>query len=327
MSVQASAWAWAVRGLPTHLKLTLLAVADACNADGFGYPGQERIAGLVQCSERQIRYNLAALAKLGLLEVFHRPGDGAGRKSNAYQLRLEVLAVGEATGSVLPLAEQAPPEATGSTAPLAGEATGRVAPREADENPEATGSVAPGNRQCSAGQPEVQRRATGNAAPEETLLLGGGNRKSEGGNRQSGLPTNVSKERQEERKDIPCAARTLGADVPRSAPREPDGFSRFWRAWPDGQRKRGRKMALAAWQMLHLEDQADHIVADVLRRRDHDDFWARGYAPMPQTYLRGARWEDELTHAPPTRSDSPTLRGILALEELKCPRQHPGSLT
>ena len=45
MSVQASAWAWAVRGLPSHLKLTLLAVADACNADGFGFPGQERIAG------------------------------------------------------------------------------------------------------------------------------------------------------------------------------------------------------------------------------------------------------------------------------------------
>jgi hypothetical protein len=100
MSVQA--WAWAVRGLPTHLKLTLLAMADACNADGFGYPGQERIAGLVQCSDRQIRSNLAALAKLGPLEVYHRPGTGADRKSNAYQLRLEVLEVGEATGSRVP---------------------------------------------------------------------------------------------------------------------------------------------------------------------------------------------------------------------------------
>lgn len=136
MSVQASAWAWAVRGLPTHLKLTLLAVADACNADGFGYPGQERIAGLVQCSDRQIRSNLAALAKLGLLEVYHRPGTGADRKSNAYQLRLEVLEVGDATGSTLPLAASGAAEATGSRVPLSGEATGSRAPP-------ATGSVLP----------------------------------------------------------------------------------------------------------------------------------------------------------------------------------------
>jgi hypothetical protein len=160
MSVQASAWAWAVRGLPTHLKLTLLAVADACNADGFGYPGQARIARLVQCSDRQIRSNLAALAKLGLLEVFHRPGTGAGRKSNAYQLRLEVLAVGTATGSELPLAAPwaaEPPEATGSPVPLAEEATG-------SEVPQAIGSVLPvtplatggGNRKWRGRQPEVQ---------------------------------------------------------------------------------------------------------------------------------------------------------------------------
>jgi len=36
MSVQASAWAWSLRGLPSHLKLTLLAIADACNSDGYG---------------------------------------------------------------------------------------------------------------------------------------------------------------------------------------------------------------------------------------------------------------------------------------------------
>ncbi len=296
MSVQASAWAWAVRGLPTHLKLTLLAVADACNADGFGYPGQERIAGLVQCSDRQIRSNLAALAKLGLLEVYHRPGTGAGRKSNAYQLRLEVLEVGEATGSRLPLAAPAATEATGSRVPLSGEATGsRVPP------------------------------ATGSVLPVEVVTTGGATGSAEGGYRKSRLPTNVSLERQIEEPDSPCAARTAGDREPAGLRTEPDGFDRFWQAWPAGQRKRGRKMALAAWRVLHLEAQADAIVADVLRRRDHDDFWARGYAPMPQTYLRGARWEDELTQAPPLRAHSPTLRGILALEELKCPRQPPGS--
>ena len=317
MSVQASAWAWSVRGLPSHLKLTLLAVADACNADGFGFPGQERMAGLVQCSERQIRSNIAALANLGVIEVFHRPGDGAGRKSNAYQLRLEVKDVSAASGSRLPVALDAAAEATGS-----------VAPPETTW-PEATGSVAPEKR---GGQPEVQRRATGSVAQgnrkcsaPENSAFGGGQPEVWGGQPEVRLPPNVSKERQEERKDSLCAARTLGAVLQRSALPEPEGFARFWAAWPDGQRKRGRKMALAAWQTLRLEDQAAAIVADVERRRDHDDFWLRGFTPMPQTYLRGARWEDELTQAPPQRSDSPTMRGILALEDLKwAPPLRPG---
>ncbi len=313
MSVQASAWAWAVRGLPSHLRLTLLAVADACNADGFGYPGQERIAGLVQCGERQIRYNLAALAKLGLLEVFHRPGDGAGRKSNAYQLRLDVQDVSAATGNVLPVAEEAPEETSGNTVP------GQPAIQR-----QITGSLAPGNRQCSAGQEAMQCQATGNAVPEKNAIWGEATGNGEGATGNLGLPTNVSKERQEERKDSMCAARTLGAEVQRSVT-EPPGFARFWAAWPDGQRKRGRKMALAAWQTLHLEDQAAAIVADVERRQVLDDFWLRGFTPMPQTYLRGARWEDELTQAPPQRSDSPTMRGILALEDLKwAPPLRPG---
>lgn len=106
---------------------------------------------------------------------------------------------------------------------------------------------------------------------------------------------------------------------------EPEGFTRFWDAWPAGQRKRGRKDALAAWRALRLEEQAAAIVADVERRRVRDDFWLRGFTPMPQTYLRGARWEDELTQAPPQRSDSPTMRGILALEDLKwAPPLRPG---
>ena len=261
---------------------------------------------------------------MGLIDVFHRPGDGAGRKSNAYQLRLEVLAVSEASGNALPLAPPAPPEATGNTAPLSGEATGSLAPRAADANPEATGNTVPGNRQCSAGQPEVQPLATGNAAPATDVILGGATGNPRGATGNLGLPTNVSKERQEETAKTVCAARTPGAEVPRNVG-EPPGFIRFWAAWPDGQRKRGRKLALGAWMSLRLESQADYIIADVERRRDHDDFWLRGYAPMPQTYLRGARWEDELTQAPPQRSDSPTMRGILALEDLKwAPPLRPG---
>ena len=108
-------------------------------------------------------------------------------------------------------------------------------------------------------------------------------------------------------------------------PGEPPGFARFWATWPAGQRKRGRKDALTAWHALHLEARADAICADVARRAVSDDHWLRGFTPMPQTYLRGARWEDELTQAPPQRSDSPTMRGILALEDLKwAPPLRPG---
>jgi hypothetical protein len=62
MSVQATTWAWTVKGLPTHLRLTLLAIADACNAEGYGYPGQVRLAAQLECSDRQVRSNIANLA-------------------------------------------------------------------------------------------------------------------------------------------------------------------------------------------------------------------------------------------------------------------------
>ena len=139
---------------------------------------------------------------------------------------------------------------------------------------------------------------------------------------------NVSKERQEEKEKTVCAARTAEAEVQRSVtgePGEPPGFARFWATWPAGQRKRGRKDALTAWRALHLEARADAICADVARRAISDDHWLRGYAPMPQTYLRGARWQDELAAPAEQIRPSPIMRGIAALEELKCQYHTPGS--
>ena len=264
MSVQASAWAWSLRGLPSHLKLTLLAIADSCNATGYGYPGQARLAEHLECGERQVRYNVAALAKLGLLEVIIRPGTGEGRRSNAYQLRLERT---QATGNALP-------EATGNALPGA------------------TGNAAPGNRQCSVGQPAIAIAYEPLEEPSEEP--------SECVRAPSAPPQSV---------------------VPGSTP----GFDRFWHAWPAGHRKRARKAALAAWRAHHLEAQADMIVADVLTRAQHDQQWLQGFAPMPQTYLRGARWEDELGAPHEERRPSPILKGILALERFKCPSPTPGS--
>lgn len=264
MSVQASAWAWSVRGLPPHLKITLLAIADACNAEGYGYPGQVRIAYQVQCSDRQIRSNVAALVKLGLIEVFHRPGDGSGRRSNAYQLRMERR---EATGSRLPQASGSP----------------------ARSQPEVEVG---GKRKSGRGHPEAQasyerQQGTSESTPDSYSAL---------------------------------RARRAGDDAG-STP----GFDAFWTAWPTGHRKRGRKTALAAWKTHHLEAKAAMIVADVLHRVGHDEQWLRGFAPMPQTYLRGARWEDELGAPHAERRPSAVLMGVMALEKFKCPPPTPGS--
>ncbi len=264
MSVQASAWAWSLRGLPSHLKLTLLAIADSCNTTGYGFPGQLRLSEQLECCERQVRYNVAALAKLGLLDVIVRPGNGDGRRSNAYQLHLELT---QATGNPLP-------EATGN--PLPG----------------ATGNAAPGNRQCSVKQPAI-------AIASEPLV------------EPSEEPSDTHRAR--------CTPR------PPVATGSTPGFDAFWRAWPAGHRKRARKTALAAWKTHHLEDQADMIIADVRHRTQHDEQWLRGFAPMPQTYLRGARWEDELGAPPVDGRTSPVMKGILALEKFKCPRPKTGS--
>ena len=59
------------------------------------------------------------------------------------------------------------------------------------------------------------------------------------------------------------------------------------------------------------------IIADVIHRARHDEQWLRGFAPMPQAYLRGARWEDELTAPVEQRQTNATLKGILALEKFK----------
>ena len=118
----------------------------------------------------------------------------------------------------------------------------------------------------------------------------------------------------EEPKDTHCALRAPGAGCESDTT---TGFDRFWAAWPAGQRKRGRKNALAAWKIHRLEAKADMIVADVLHRTRHDEQWLKGYVPMPQTYIRGAHWEDELAAPVEQRQTDATMRGILALEKFK----------
>lgn len=289
MSVQASVWAWNVRGLPTHLKLTLLAVADACNADGYGYPGQQRLADQIECSDRQIRRNLQELTARGLLNVIIRPGKGDGRSSNAYQLNLATI-------------------------------HGVAAPGNRTSTTEATGHVGPG-------QPDIYDRSNRTCATEATGHLGQGNRTSGVGQPDIAMSYEPLEEPSDRTADTHRALRAPGGSSVTRSVSEPEGFTRFWDAWPANQRKRGRQGARAVWVAQHLEDLAEMIVADVLMRARLDEQWARGYAPMPQTYLRGARWEDELGAPLATGQPSPTLRGIAALEDLKCQFPIPGSAT
>lgn len=266
MSVQASAWAWSIRDLPPHLRLTLLAIADACNAEGYGFPGQERLGHTLECSDRQVRRNVQALVERGLMAIQIRPGTGEGRRSNAYQLHL--------------------PTATGNRTSKA---------RQPDMQ----------DRR----QPDMQGRATGHA--------GGG---------QPDIA--VSYEPLVEPLVEPSESfRALRAPHDTNPTTTQSGFDRFWAAWPAGQRKRGRKTALAAWKTHHLEPLTEMIVADVQRRTHHDEQWLRGFAPMPQTYLRGARWEDEYAGPPATDRAAPQLAGIAALERFKCQPPRPGSNT
>jgi hypothetical protein len=69
-------------------------------------------------------------------------------------------------------------------------------------------------------------------------------------------------------------------------------FEEFWKAWP---KKRLKKDSLKVWKSRSLDDKADMIIADVCKRVKRDKQWLDGFVPNPTTYLRGDRWEDEMT--------------------------------
>lgn len=73
-------------------------------------------------------------------------------------------------------------------------------------------------------------------------------------------------------------------------------FERFWREYP---RKIARKDAEKAWSKIPL-----HKLVDVMNAvRLHTLAWKqqgteKQFIPYPATWLRGARWEDEIEVAP-----------------------------
>ncbi|MEA3277070.1 MAG: helix-turn-helix domain-containing protein [Pseudomonadota bacterium] len=80
---------WA--GLPGHLKLTAVIIADAANDEGYAYPGQERIARQLGKTVRTVRNNVDELIRVGVLTKEARGKTGGGRNSNGYQFNLDAL--------------------------------------------------------------------------------------------------------------------------------------------------------------------------------------------------------------------------------------------
>jgi len=72
----------------------------------------------------------------------------------------------------------------------------------------------------------------------------------------------------------------------------PDGFHRFWEAYP---LKKSKFEAQKAWKNMKInEETCEEIIKKVNLFKNRDKKWLGGYIPHPATFLRGRRWEDEV---------------------------------
>lgn len=85
----------------------------------------------------------------------------------------------------------------------------------------------------------------------------------------------------------------------------PEGFTRFWSVYP---KKKAKMEALKAWfQTEEIRPPDDELVAAVEEQCQWDDWRKEGgqYIPLPATWLRGVRWEDEEVKLPEAVSRGP----------------------
>lgn len=76
------------------------------------------------------------------------------------------------------------------------------------------------------------------------------------------------------------------------------GWLRFWECYP---RREAKLDARKAWAQLNPDAALVDAIIQALGWQRQTDGWLRGFVPLPASYLRGRRFEDE----PPTR---PALR-------------------
>lgn len=70
-----------------------------------------------------------------------------------------------------------------------------------------------------------------------------------------------------------------------------DSFARFWDLYP---RKHNKKAALEAWVKFHCYAIEEKILTKLVEQVERDKIFIEGYAPNPENYLKGRRWEDEI---------------------------------
>ena len=85
-------------------------------------------------------------------------------------------------------------------------------------------------------------------------------------------------------------------------------FDTFWQAYP---KKVGKADALKAFAKLKPDSELMQTILAAIAQWSKTDQWSkdnRQYVPMPATYIRGRRWEDELP-----QQDKPKERAIKVL--------------
>jgi hypothetical protein len=80
----------------------------------------------------------------------------------------------------------------------------------------------------------------------------------------------------------------------------PEGFERFWQAWPAGIRKVAKAQCLRRWQAAGCEAFTDRVLASVRDHKASADWLKDGgaFIPAPLVWLNQSRWEAVLEPAP-----------------------------
>ena len=92
------------------------------------------------------------------------------------------------------------------------------------------------------------------------------------------------------------------------------GFDDFWAKYP---RRQAKLDAQKAWAKLRPSPELQADILTALIWQTASDQWQRGYVPLPASYLRGRRWEDE----PPKRLLTELERKAISLLNTKSEQQ------
>lgn len=74
----------------------------------------------------------------------------------------------------------------------------------------------------------------------------------------------------------------------------PDGFERFWKAYP---RKSCKVIALKAWMKLNPDKDLQEKILKAIQQQSNTPQWQSDkgqFIPYPSTWLNQERWEDEV---------------------------------